>query len=72
MSNLTDLYFIAFLSLRPFWILRILIANKSIIEKKLEQTQTDTFKIKIKISNKRNSFMKYYTDDNRLISKTMF
>lgn len=72
MSNLTDLYFIAFLSLRPFWILRILIANKSIIEKKLEQTQTDTFKIKIKISNKRNSFMKYYTDDNRLISNTMF
>lgn len=72
MSNLTDLYFIAFLSLPPFWILRILIANKSIIEKKLEQTQTDTFKIKIKISNKRNSFMKYYTDDNRLISKTMF
>lgn len=58
MSNLTDLYFIAFLSLRPFWISRILIANKSIIEKKLEQTQTDTFKIKIKISNKRNSFMK--------------
>lgn len=72
MSNLTDLYFIAFLLLRPFWILRILTANKSIIEKKLEQTQTDTFKIKIKISNKRNSFMKYYTDDNRLISKTMF
>lgn len=70
MSNLTDLYFIAFLLLRPFWILRILTANKSIIEKKLEQTQTDTFKIKI--SNKRNSFMKYYTDDNRLISKTMF
>lgn len=72
MSNLTDLYFIAFLLLRPFWILRILTANKSIIEKKLEQTQTDTFKIKIKISNKRNSFMKYYTDDNRLISETMF
>lgn len=72
MSNLTDLYFIAFLLLRPFWILRILTANKSIIEKKLEQTQTDTFKIKIKISNKRNSFMEYYTDDNRLISKTMF